>query len=229
MGGSSGGGGSSKTVQNIPKELKPLAREYTHKALDLSKQEFDPYSAQRYADLNPYQLGSVDMTANRAMSGSQTFNNAESNLNQMMSGGPNPYLDAMVGRAQDQVIKGYNQANVGSGSFGNSGLQEALARGLGDVSTNMYGQAYDSDQARRMQAIGMAPGFADQAYKDAGQLMQAGQTLQDQAQQNKDFSYEEFMRQKNLPYQQLAAMSGVFGSNLGQSSTTTQKTSGGGK
>ena len=46
--------------------------------------------------------------------------------------------------------------------------------------------------------------------------------------EQKDFSFEEFMRQQNLPYEQLAAMSGVFGSNLGGTSVT-KSDSGGGK
>lgn len=229
MGGGGGGGGTSTTVQNIPAELKPLAAAYTDKAINLSNQTFQPYTGQRYADLNPVQQTSLNMTADRALNGSATLDNAETNLNQMMTGGLNPYLDQMVGRAQDSVVKGYNQATVGSGSFGNSGVQEALTKGLGDVSTQMYGQAYDADQGRRLSAINAAPTFANQAYTDSDQLMKAGQTLQDQDQQNKDFNYEQFMEQQNLPYKQLAAMSGVFGSSLGGSSTTTSNQSGGGK
>jgi pyridoxal/pyridoxine/pyridoxamine kinase len=135
----------------------------------------------------------------------------------------------MVGRAQDSVIQGYNNANVSSGSFGNSGIQESLAKGLGDVSTSMYGGAYAQDQQNRLQALQMAPTFANQSYIDANQLMSAGQVMQDQSQQNKDFQYEEFMRNINKPYTDLAAMSGVFGSNLGGvSKTTSEQSSGGG-
>lgn len=69
--------------------------------------------------------------------------------------------------------------------------------------------------------------YGNQAYTDAQQLLSAGQTQQDQAQQGLDFNYQQYLDQQNLPYKQLAAMSGVFGSNLGGTSTTTQ--SGGGK
>ena len=91
----------------------------------------------------------------------------------------------------------------------------------------MYGNAYDADQARRLQAIQMAPTYGNQAYTDAAQLMGAGQTQQDQAQQGLDYGYSQYQDAQNLPYKQLAAMSGVFNSNLGGTSTTTQ--SGGGK
>jgi hypothetical protein len=228
-GGSSGGGGSSTTVQEIPAELKPLASRYSQEGLEMFDTPFQGYNQQRYEGLNPTQYASLGMTANRALGGSQTFDNAESNLNQMMSGGQNPYLDDMYNKAARGVTSNYQNAAMGSGSFGNSGLGEQLATGLGDLATGMYGGAYESDQARRMQAIGMAPQFANQAYTDASQLMGAGQTMQDQAQQQQDFNYEEFMRQQNDPYQKMAAAAGVFGTNLGGSSKTESTQSGGGK
>ena len=95
------------------------------------------------------------------------------------------------------------------------------------MATQMYGGAYEADQGRRMQAIGMAPEFAKQDYQDAGQMMNAGQILQDQSQQNMDYGYEQYQEEQNLPYKQLAAMSGVFGSNLGGASKTSS--AGGGK
>ena len=222
------GGGSSTTTQNIPTELKPLATAYANKAMDLGQQSYNPYTGQRFADLNTTQQQGLDMIQQRALNGSQTMNNAEAALNQNIQGGQtNPYLDQMVGKAQDSVRSQFNTGAVSSGSFGNSGLQEQFANNLGDVATQMYGQAYEGDRARQMQSIGMAQQFGNQAYQDAGQLMNAGQVQQDQAQQGLDFNYQQFQEEKDLPYKQLAAMSGVFGSNLGASSTTTQKGGGG--
>jgi len=222
-----GGSQNSTTSQQLPDELKPLATAYTNKAINLSNQGYTPYTGDRYADLNNVQNQALGQTIDRAVNGSQTMGNAESALNQQIQGGQgNPYLDSMVQRAQDSVKSNFNTSAINSGSFGNSGVQEAYTKNLGDVASQMYGQAYDGDQARQMQAIGMAPQFGNQAYTDANALMQAGQVVQDQSQQNKDFAYQQYQEQQNLPYQQLAAMSGVFGSNLGNSAST--KTSGGG-
>lgn len=226
--GGGGGGGESTTVQNIPAELKPLASAYAGKAIDLSQQGFTPYTDPRFADLSQAQQQGIDAITQRATQGSQTVNNAEAALNQNIQGGQtNPYLDAMVGKAQDSVRSQFNTGAVNSGSFGNSGLQEQFAGQLGDVATSMYGNAYETDRNRQMQSIGMAQQFGDQAYKDAGQLLNAGQLQQDQAQQKADFGYEQFQEQQNLPYKQLAAMSGAFSGAPGQSSTTSS--TGGGK
>lgn len=225
---SGGGGGQSTTVQNIPEELKPLASKYAADAIKLSNQAYTPFTGQRFADLNQTQMQGLDAITQRATQGSQTINNAEGQLNDIIAGGnTNPFLDEMVGRAQDSVRSGFNTAAVNSGSFGNAGLTEQYGKSLGDVATSMYGNAYETDRARQMQGIGMAQQFGNQAYTDAGQLMNAGQIMQDQAQQGLDFGYQQFQEQQNDPYKKLSAMAGVFGSFPGQSSTTTQ--SGGGK
>jgi hypothetical protein len=227
MGGGGSGGQTATTVQSIPDELKPLASAYTNKAINLSNQSFTPYTAPRYADLNSTQQLGIGMVQDRALNGSQTMNNAEGALNQFIGGQSNPYLDSMVNRAQGNVLGNANLAAARSGSFGNSGIAEAAAKQMGDVATNMYGGQYQFDQGQRMQALGMAPTFGNQAYQNAEQLMKVGQVMQDQKQQNMDFNYQQFQDASNLPYKQLGAMSGVFGSNLGSNSTTTQ--SGGGK
>jgi hypothetical protein len=224
--GGGGGGGDSKTVQEIPSELKPLANAYTNKAIGLSNQPFQPYQGQRFADMNTTQNLGIGMIQDRALNGSATMGNAEQALNQTIGGQTNPYLDAMVNKAQGNVLANANAAAARSGSFGNSGIAEQAAKQMGDVATSMYGGAYENDAARRMQAIGMAPTFGNAAYQDAQQLLGAGQALQDQQQQGLDFNFGTFQDAQNLPYKQLSAMSGVFGSGLGGTSTTT---SGGGK
>ena len=227
-GGGGGGGGQSTTVQSIPDELKPLASAYTQSAINLNNTPWQGYSGQRFADLNQTQQAGLDAIQQRATQGSQTINMAEQQLQNNIQGGQtNPYLDAMVGRAQDSVRSQFNTGAVSSGSFGNSGLQEQFARNLGDVASQMYGNAYEGDRARQMQSISMAQQFGNQAYTDASQLLNAGQIRQDQEQQGRDFQFQQFQDQQNDPYRKLSAMAGVFGTNLGGTSTTTQ--SGGGK
>ena len=223
-----GGGGSSTTTQSIPTELKPLASKYAADAMSLSNQAYTPYGGQRFAMPSTQQYSAIDSVTDRAMNGSATIDNAEGQLNNIIGGSQtNPYLDQMVNKAQDSVRSQFNTGAVTSGSFGNSGLQEQFQQGLGDVATNMYGNAYNTDKAAQMQGIGMAQQFGNQAYTDADQLAKSGQVLQDLYQQALDYNYEQFQEKQNDPYKKLAAMSGVFGSGLG--GTSTSKSSGGGK
>lgn len=240
-----GGGGSSTTTQSIPDELKPLATAYTAKATNLGNQGYTPYTGQRFAGLNSAQGSAINMIADRARSGSPEMNAASNNLTQTLNGGylseGNPYLQAQIDKASQDVTRNYQAATnntdatfARSGAFGGSAWQQAqennqrqLAQGLGDVASGMRFQNYGMERGNQMQALNLAPTYGNQAYQDAYQLMRAGQVLQDQQQQGLDFNYQQFQEQQNLPYKQLAAMSGVFGSNLGSTSTTQQ--SGGGK
>jgi hypothetical protein len=169
--------------------------------------------------------------------------NAENSLNQFInSGATNPYLDAMVKRAQTSVVDQFNNmtkpqteaAMQQTGSFGNSGLQQlmqnqqkAAGQTMGDIATQMYGNAYNTDQANRMQAIGMAPTFGNAPYTDASQLLNVGNIQQQQAQNNLDFGYNQFQQAQDYPFKQLQATGGVIGQNMG--STTQSTNSGGGK
>jgi hypothetical protein len=221
-----GGGGGQTSTQTISPELRPLAEAYTQRALQLGEQQFTPYTGQRFAEFNPMQSQALESIQQRAQAGNPLQQSAETALQQSIQGGnTNPFLDAMVNRAQQNVLGQSRSAMIGSGSFGNSGIQEVTERNLGDVATQMYGQAYDQDRARQMQAIGMAPQLRQAGYQDATQLLNAGQIAQNQAQQQQDFNYQQFQEKQNLPYRQLAAMGAPFSSGLGQVQTTT----GGGK
>jgi len=241
--GKGGGGGSSTTTQTIAPELKPLATAYTNKAIDLGNQGFTPYNQQRFAGPTGAENAGLDMITNRAQSGSPLINTGTNTLNNMLQPGQsNPYLDQAVSRAQSSVVDQFNNmskpqtesAMVNSGSFGNSGLQQTLmnqqiaaGKQLGDIASQMYGQDYENSQGRALQAAQLAPQYANAQYNDAQQLLNAGSYLRNFDQQGKDFQFQQFQDMQNLPYKQLGAMSGVFGSNLGGTSTT--KSSGGGK
>jgi hypothetical protein len=242
-GGGGGGQSTSTTTASIAPELKPLADLYVKQATAIGNTPFQPYGGQRFADLNQTQNLGLGMVQNRALGGSATMSNAENSLNKLIGGGnTNPYLDQMVNKAQTSVVDNFNNmvkpqtemAMQNSGSFGNSGYQQlmqnqqkAAGQQMADIATDMYGNAYNTDQANRMQAIGMAPTFGNAAYQDAAQLLNAGGIQQNQAQQGLDFNYQQFQEAQNNPYKQLAATGGVVGQNMGSTTTGTQSGGGG--
>lgn len=233
---------SSTSTPSIPDELKPLANLYVNQATDYANKPFQEYGGQRFAGLNDTQNQGLDMVANRALGGSQTMNNAEGSLNQFIQGGQtNPYLDQMVNKAQSSVVDNFNNmtkpqiesAGVNSGSFGNTGYdqlmqqkQKAAANQMGDIATQLYGNAYESDSSRRMNAIQMAPTFANAPYQDASQLLNAGNIRQADAQNPLDFAYQQFQGAQDHPLRQMQATSGVLGQGMGSSTTGTQPKSG---
>lgn len=229
--GKGGGGGtvqtSSTTTPSIPDELKPLARLYVNQATDYANKPFQAYSGQRFAGLNQSQNQALDMVANRALNGSQTMDNAEGSLNQFIQGGQtNPYLDQMVNKAQGSVMSNAATAMRGSGSFGNSGIQEQALGKMGDIATQMYGGAYAQDQSNRLNAIQMAPTYGNAAYQDASQLLNAGNIRQQDSQNPLDFQYSQFQGAQDQPLKQMSATSGALSQNMG-SSTSGQTPKGG--
>lgn len=240
--GGGGGGGKQTTEQSIPTELKPLATTYATRALELGNAQFTPYTQQRFASVNPLQQAGMQMTYQRAMNGSPVMDQANQTMVDTLKGGQtNPYLDSLVGKAQQGVADNYNMmvkpqmetAMVNSGSFGNAGLQQmqgmqqkAAAQQMSDIATSMYGQAYDQDRSRQMQALGMAPAYGSQAYDDASKLMGIGQFAQDQQQNQLDFNYQQFSDAVNQPYKNLGVLGAPFtGTSFGGTQVT--KTSGG--
>ena len=239
--GGGGGGSTSTAMPEIPKELKPLANLYTKQATQLANTPFQAYTGQRFADLNGTQNQALGMIQQRAQNGSPVMDQANQTLTGALEGGKtNPYLDQMVGKAQQSVADNWNYmtkpqteaAMVNSGSFGNEGLmqmqgrqQEAAGQQMSDIATQMYGNAYNTDRANQMQALGMAPTYGNQAYTDASQLLNAGNTQQNSQQQGLDFQFQQSQDAANDPYKKLQAIGGVVGQSTGQKTTT----SGGGK
>jgi hypothetical protein len=104
-------------------------------------------------------------------------------------GRDNPYLTDKINQAQGDLVRNYNlttqpaynTAMVKSGSFGNEGVAQMnsnaqlnLQKSLGDVSTNMRGQDYDSqkqlymqDRAQNLQNYQWDQGFNRDLFNDA--------------------------------------------------------------
>jgi hypothetical protein len=78
---------------------------------------------------------------------------------QYLSPESNPHLKASVqdalGLAGSAFAKQYGGA--AGQNLGNSGYQEALARGLGATATNAYANAYGQERQNQLNAMGMAP------------------------------------------------------------------------
>lgn len=236
-----GGGGSSTTSQGLDPRLYPLVDTFTAQAQQVANTPWQGYTGDRFAGMNSDQTQALDMIRQQSQSGVQ--GQAEGALGQFLQGGQeNPYLTQQIAKAQSETADAYNRQvrpnqvmqAVQSGSFGNATLMDAQAKqdsqlqqNLGDIASGMRFNAYNTDQANKMQALGMSPAIQQAGYTNAGQLLNAGNLQQSQAQDQADFQFQQFQDKQNDPYKKLQTMSGVFGTPGFQTQTTTQ--SGGGK
>lgn len=237
----SGGGGSSTTTTEIPDELKPLASAYAQRALEMSNNTYTPYTGQRFANENQYQQNAYNNLDALASGKGGLSDASAAMLDQIASGqGNNPYLDQLVANAQRSVTDAYNNnvapsqvtGAVNSGSFGNSGVQQAaqfqqnqLQRSLGDIATQMYGQAYNTNQQNALAAAGLQQQNATNQAQINNALLNAGNNAYNQAQQQYDFNYDQWSDAQNQQYRNLDVLGAPFTLNLGSKTTT----SGGGK
>jgi len=156
--------------------------------------------------------------------------------------GENPYLQQTIDSTLGDITRNYNQtvrpamgtANVRSGSFGNSGLAETqanqernLASELGRASSNLrYGdytqraQMYGQERDRQMQATQNAPSFANVDYTDLQAMLTAGNSAQNQQQNEITSNFNQYLDARSWPFQTLAAQSQAMGTGGGVNNAT---------
>jgi hypothetical protein len=250
----SGGGGERTTTSSIDPRFSPIIDYATQAAGRVNNAGFQPYQGQRFEGLNATQNAGLDMIQNRAIGGDPTMRQANSTIQGVLGdgggvkagtnayAGANPYLESAIEKAQLGTAGNLAKINATSGSFGNSGIQEVGARQMGEIASNMRMQDYGMQQqlaesglnrdmqaqqinaGNKLNALQIAPTYGNQAYTDASQLMKVGGQMQDQGQQVKDFSYQQFQDQQNAPYKQMGAFGGLLS---GQPTKNTVSTGGG--
>lgn len=91
----------------------------------------------------------------------------------------------------------------------------------GQAQASAQNQMFQNQQANQMQALSMAPQYAAQDYTDASQLMNIGNTLQNQQQAGLNADYGNWQTAQQYPQQQLGILGQSLGMNYGQNQTST--------
>jgi len=139
----------------------------------------------------------------------------------------NPWLDATVQRAQDSVRGGLDSQFATSGRYGSGAHQGALANTYGNIATDIYGGAYESERGRQMQAMGMAPGLAMADYSDIGMLANVGAQREDMAQREMQDTVNRFNFQQDEPANRLRDYLALLQGGFGGTGTQTKMATGG--
>ena len=232
---------------DLPDWIKPYATNYLQQSSNLASRPYQQYGGQLVAGMDPRTTAGLDQQAQLGANGTAAGNAGQSNLQDVLSGkylnpNSNPALQGQIDMAQQDVVRNYNtavkpqteSAMVGSGSFGNSGLQQIqgmqqsdLQRNLGNISTTLRGNAYTTERNNQQQALGLAPQYANLAYQGAGAQINAGQQQQAQEQAGLDSQYQQYLNQQGYAGNQLGYLGNALGTLRG-GGTTTQTQSGGG-
>ena len=230
----------STSTTSSPEWVQPYQMGYLDQAQQVASTPYQAYGGNTVADMNGLQSQAIQGIAQRATSGSADMNAGSQTLQNTLNGGylnANPYLDSQINAAQGDVVRIYqnaiiprlDQQRAQSGSFGNSGIQSAeneqarnLAQQLGNISTTMRGNNYATERQNQQAAMSLAPAYANQDYTDLNALQTAGNTLQQQNQNQITGNYQQWQNAQNYPKSQLDVMGNALSHSLGQQTTTTQ-------
>lgn len=240
------------TTTNAPLPwMEPYMQDYMSRVQEVANTPYQQGPG-TYTGPNALLTAGWDMAQNRAMQGSPELSAARTQLTNTIQGGntnpyasmQNPYLSQSIADAQGDLANSWNmvqkpqwdKAMQNSGSFGNTGVQQYAAmdannlqRNMARIGTDMRMGAYntgaqltESGLGRQMQAMGMAPGFANQDWTDLGQLMNAGNQMQGFNQANQNQQNQWWQQAQAYPQQQLDAYGRALGINAGGTSTQQQ-------
>lgn len=86
----------------------------------------------------------------------------------------NPMLDATFNKAAEGVQNQVNAQFSGAGRYGSGAHQGTMTQGLNDLATQMYGNAFETERGRQMQAAGMVQSGWE---SDLARMLQGGQNF----------------------------------------------------
>lgn len=218
---------------SAPTDIKDLPTALMQQGWKMASQPYQQYGGDRLANFSGEQNQAMNMIAQRATQGDPTMKAGagmvQNTLNgQYMDPNSNPYLkgtyDAMAGRMADAYARGTGAQTMAqfnnAGAYGGSAMQEvqkanntAFADSLGQLANQVYGDNYQQERSRQLQAGLMAPTYGNQVYTDAAALQGVGAQKQAQDQAKLDMNYGDWQNAKNWGYSGYDMLSGLTGAS----------------
>lgn len=229
---------NTQTQQPLPWAV-PYMQDYLSRAQGVANTPYTQSPTQVTGPNNYLQSG-WEAIANRATQGSPVMGAANQTLTDTLNGrylNNNPYVQQNINNAQSDLVNSWNTtakpsweaAALGSGSFGNSGVSQAmtgaqseLQKNLGRISTDMRSNAYNTERGMQQSALGYAPQFANQDYVDANQLLTAGTQRQGYQDRNAAQNYAWWQEANQYPIDRLNVLGNAVGMGNSAGSQTQQ-------
>lgn len=227
-------GRSSRSTQTQTQAMPEFQEQFLSGTLlpfatNISQQEFTPYEGEMVAGVSPLSLGAQEQFGQIA----DIANMTPQDFAAMTQANLNPFqqqvIDASLARAarERDIARTGEMADITrAGAFGNErrGVFEAERQAAFDIAqqqmiADLMAQGYNQAQAQTMAQLGARQGAAGQA---AAGMMQLGNLEQLTEQARLDAQMQEFMRQQNMPLQQLGALVSAAGGIPSGFGTTTQ-------
>lgn len=242
--GGKGGGSQTATQVNTPWGPTGQALQFGYnEAKDLYS--YPQYPGNYYTTFNPIQEQALGLTQARSLYGSPTTSLAQAEAAQTLGGGyldprSNPYLQSAVGGALQDVGRAYAESVapqlqsefVGAGRYG-SGLQQAseslarqdMAKQMGNIAANIYGQAYETERDRMLRQSSLAPQYQSMDYLDLQNLATVGDVVDQKAREILQSDLQRYLYPQTQLDQYVNRIGGLGGQQYG-TQTRTEPTQG---
>lgn len=181
------------------------------------------FSGPTKAGLDPVQQEALQKTLDLARAGSPLVKSAQGFAQDTLDtpSGQNPYLEAIVGKAQRDanslVLSNFNKA----GRFGSGANVETAGKAVTDASLPYLFNQFNTDQQNKFTAASMAPTFAQQDYNDAARIGTVGDVYQGQTQNGITDAFNKWQYDAAAPQNMLSNYLNSIYSSPGNKDTTT--------
>jgi hypothetical protein len=185
MGEETSSGGTQVTTTNPPAYQLPYLQEGLGGARGLFQQGGpQQYGGNTVVPFSPQSEAAMQGIEQRAAGGSPVMQGAQSHVTDTLGGKflnqGNPYLDTAIKRAADTSYNTLTSQFARAGRNVNAAapLQADM---LTDITSRMYGDAYDAERNRQTQALAYASPLAEADYRDLAALQGVGQQVEGKA------------------------------------------------
>jgi hypothetical protein len=216
------------TTASEPSEfVKPYVSEAFNQAQDLFQSNVPNYfPKQTYTDFAPETTAALKLAQTRALN-NPLLASSQNEINKILQGNylsptTNPYSKALYDQIAGDVTSGVQSQFAKGGRLGSGANQEILARELGKVGTQVYGDQYNRERENMMNATQLAPQLAQADYTDIQALGGVGQTKEAMEMAKIQDAMQRFDFEQQKPYYKLREYLGSIGANVPTTTAQTQ-------
>lgn len=178
------------------------------------------YPGETIAGFTPEQQLAQQLATQRALAGSPLLGAGKSELQATITGQyltpqSNPYLRHYTQRAFEETLPMIDTSAIQAGRYGSGAWGLMRGRTMADITSNIFGQAYEAERGRQLQALQLAPAYAESEWADISRLAAVGEEKQamEQARINEEIARHEFGQLE--PWQRLANYMNLISGQLG--------------
>ena len=213
-------------------EPSEFIKPYYTQAIDTAQNLFEGstpnyFPNATYVGFAPETQTALDLARARAVAGNPLLNQAQTQASNILSGQyldptTNPYTQALYNKMAGDVTSQVESQFSKAGRFGSGANQEILARSLGELATDVYGDQYNRERELMANTMATAPSLGAMDYDDIAKLQQVGLEKESLEQAKLQDAIARYDYQQTKPYTKLGQYLGALGANV--PSTTLETT-----